>query len=56
VLICVVLVFSYYSLLSLGVFLAEDAVIAASLAMWMPNLAFGLIAIPLLYRARRAEI
>jgi len=50
------LVFSYYSLLSLGSFLAEDRAVPASLAMWLPNLAFAVIAVPLLYRARRAEI
>jgi lipopolysaccharide export system permease protein len=56
VLICVGLVFSYYALLSFGIFLAEEEVLSASVAMWMPNLAFACIAIPLLYRARRAEI
>jgi lipopolysaccharide export system permease protein len=56
VLICVGLVFSYYSLLSFGSFLAENLTVPASLAMWLPNLAFAVIAVPLLYRARRAEI
>jgi lipopolysaccharide export system permease protein len=56
VLICVGLVFVYYSLLSFGSFLAEDGALSASLAMWLPNSAFAVIAIPLLYRARRAEI
>lgn len=56
VLICVGLVFVYYSLLSFGSFLAEDGSLSASLAMWLPNTAFAVIAIPLLYRARRAEI
>ena len=56
VLICVGLVFVYYSLLSFGSFLAEERALAASLAMWLPNSAFAVIAVPLLYRARRAEI
>jgi lipopolysaccharide export system permease protein len=56
VLICVGLVFVYYSLLSFGSFLAEDRAVPASLAMWLPNSAFAVIAVPLLYRARRAEI
>ena len=54
--ICVGLVFVYYSLLSFGSFLAEDRAVPASLAMWLPNSAFAVIAVPLLYRARRAEI
>jgi len=56
VLICVGLVFVYYSLLSFGSFLAEDRALPASLAMWLPNFVFAVIAVPLLYRARRAEI
>lgn len=56
VLICVGLVFVYYSLLSFGSYLAEDHEFSAAIAMWMPNSVFAVIAIPLLYRARRAEI
>ena len=56
VLICVGLIFVYYSLLSFGSFLAEDRVLSVSVAMWLPNFTFAVIAIPLLYRARRAEI
>jgi lipopolysaccharide export system permease protein len=56
VLICVGLVFLYYSLLSFGSFLAEDRAVPASVALWMPNTVFAVLAVPLLYRARRAEI
>jgi len=56
VLICVGLVFVYYSLLSFGSLLAKDGTLSAAVAMWLPNTAFAVIAIPLLYRARRAEI
>jgi lipopolysaccharide export system permease protein len=56
VLICVGLVFVYYSLLSFGSYLAEDHEFPAAVAMWMPNSAFAVIAVPLLHRARRAEI
>jgi lipopolysaccharide export LptBFGC system permease protein LptF len=56
VLICVGLVFVYYSLLSFGSLLAKDGTLSALVAMWLPNTAFAIIAIPLLYRARRAEI
>jgi lipopolysaccharide export LptBFGC system permease protein LptF len=56
VLICVGLIFVYYSLLSFGSFLAEDGALSAPVAMWLPNATFAVIAIPLLYRARRAEI
>jgi lipopolysaccharide export LptBFGC system permease protein LptF len=50
------LVFAYYLLLSFGSFLADNGALPASLAIWLPNLAFAVIAVPLLYRARRAEI
>jgi lipopolysaccharide export system permease protein len=56
VLICVGLVFVYYSLLSFGSFLAEDRSAPASVALWMPNVVFAVLAVPLLLRARRAEI
>jgi lipopolysaccharide export system permease protein len=54
-LLCIGLVFSYYALLSFGTFLAEDQRLPAALALWLPNLAFGAAAVPLLLRARRAE-
>lgn len=54
-LLCVVLVFGYYALLSTGVYLAEEAVLPASLALWIPNLAFAIVGVALFMRARRAE-
>lgn len=56
VLVCVGLVFGYYTLLSSGVYLAENLVLPAGLALWLPNAVFGAVAVALLVRARRAEI
>jgi lipopolysaccharide export system permease protein len=55
-LLCIGLVFAYYALLSLGTYLAEEDRLPAAAAIWIPNLAFGATAIPLLLRARRAEL
>lgn len=55
-LLCIGLVFAYYALLSFGTFLAEERTLRAGLALWIPNLVFGVVAIPLLLRARRAEL
>jgi lipopolysaccharide export system permease protein len=55
-LLCIGLVFAYYALLSFGTFLAEKGTLHAGIALWLPNLAFGATAIPLLLRARRAEL
>ena len=55
-LLCIGLVFAYYALLSFGTFLAEQGTLPAAVALWIPNLAFGAMAIPLLLRARRAEL
>jgi lipopolysaccharide export system permease protein len=55
-LLCVVLVFSYYALLSFGQFLGEEGAVPAGLALWLPNLAFAAAAVPLLLRARRGEL
>lgn len=54
-LLCTGLVFGYYTLLSAGVYLAEENQLPAAVALWMPNVAFGLVAILLLVRARHAE-
>ncbi len=56
VLVCVALVFAYYTLLSAGVYLAENLVISAAVGLWLPNAVFGAVAVVLLQRARRAEI
>jgi lipopolysaccharide export system permease protein len=55
-LVCVALVFGYYTLLSAGVYLAENLVVPAALGLWLPNLIFVAVAVVLLLRARRAEI
>jgi lipopolysaccharide export system permease protein len=55
-LLCIGLVFAYYALLSFGTFLAEEGTLGAGVALWIPNFVFGAMAIPLLLRARRAEL
>lgn len=50
--LCIVLVFAYYVLLSLGQFLGEAGFVPAALSLWLPNAAFAAAAIPLLRRAR----
>lgn len=56
VLVCVALVFSYYTLLSFGVFLADQGHLPVGPAVWIPNLAFAAIAVLLLRRFRYTEI
>jgi lipopolysaccharide export system permease protein len=55
-LLCIGLVFAYYALLSFGTFLAEEGTLQAGVALWIPNLVFGVTTIPLLLRARRSEL
>jgi lipopolysaccharide export system permease protein len=55
VLVCVGLVAGYYTLLTFGQYLGETGRAPALLALWLPNLVFGLAAIPLLRRAQRAS-
>jgi lipopolysaccharide export LptBFGC system permease protein LptF len=54
--VCVALVFAYYALLSLAEFLGSKTPVPPSLAMWIPNAVFLLLALPLLWRARRGEL
>jgi lipopolysaccharide export system permease protein len=56
VLVCVALVFSYYALLSFGVFLADKGHLPVGLALWIPNVAFAVVAVFLLRRLRYTEI
>jgi lipopolysaccharide export system permease protein len=56
VLVCVGLVVGYYALLSLGNYLGKSRAVPAPLALWLPNLVCLALAIPLLRRARYAEI
>lgn len=55
-LLCAGLVFGYYTLLSTGVYLAEENQLPPWFALWMPNVVFGLVAVVLLARARHAEV
>jgi lipopolysaccharide export system permease protein len=55
-LVCVALVFAYYTVLSLGEYAGEQGLLPPSLALWLPNLAFAVVAFPLLRRMRYAEI
>jgi lipopolysaccharide export system permease protein len=52
---CVAVAFTYYVLLSLAEFLAEDTAIPPVIALWLPNVIFVAAAIPLLRRASRGE-
>lgn len=54
-LICVAVAFAYYVLLSLAEFLAEDTAVPPVIALWLPNVVFVAVAIPLLRRANRGE-
>jgi lipopolysaccharide export system permease protein len=56
VLVCVALVFAYYTLLSFGEVLGEEGSLPVLVAIWLPNVAFGLVAAALLRRVRYAEI
>lgn len=53
VLVCALLVAAYYLLLSFGQYLGETGAAPAALALWIPNAAFALAAIPLVRRAQR---
>ncbi|HVP28363.1 MAG TPA: LptF/LptG family permease [Myxococcota bacterium] len=55
-LLCVAVVFLYYALLSLAQFLAQSIHVPPWAALWLPNLAFLALSIPLLRRAQRGEI
>jgi len=54
VLVCVVLVAAYYFLLGFGQYLGETGKVPAVLALWIPNAAFALVALPLVRRSQRA--
>jgi lipopolysaccharide export system permease protein len=53
VLVCIVLVAGYYTLLGFGQFMGETGRMPAAIALWLPNVVFGLAAIPLLRSAQR---
>jgi lipopolysaccharide export system permease protein len=54
-LLCVGLIFLYYALLSFGEYLIESDTVPPAPAMWLPNLLFGLSAVPLYLRAQRGS-
>lgn len=54
VLLCLILVFSYYALMALGQFIARAGLANATLALWLPNVLFGIVAIALLWRDGRS--
>ena len=55
VLVCTVLAVAYYTLLTFSEFLGTSGALPAALALWIPNAAFGVAALPLLWRAQRGE-
>lgn len=52
-LLCVAIAFAYYVLLAVGHFLAEESLAPPALALWLPNLVLGTLALGLLRRAAR---
>ena len=55
-LLCVVMIFVYYALISFGEYLNESDAAPPSLALWAPNLLFLLLAIPLYLRGQRGSV
>jgi LPS export ABC transporter permease LptF len=55
-LLCAVIAFGYYVLMNAGTAYATSGQLPAAVALWIPNLACALIAAPLWWRARRAEV
>ncbi len=53
VLVCIVLVAAYYSLLGFGQYIGETGRWPAALSLWLPNLVFAAVSIPLLRSAQR---
>ena len=53
VLVCIALVAAYYTLLGFGQFMGETGRMPAAIALWIPNVVFGLASIPLLRSAQR---
>jgi lipopolysaccharide export system permease protein len=56
VFLCVAIVFGYYAALSVGITLAENGTVPASISLWMPNLLTAGLAFYLIRRARLAEL
>jgi lipopolysaccharide export LptBFGC system permease protein LptF len=47
------LVTLYYAVLSFGQYLALDGLLSPAVALWLPNVFFGLVALAFLVRAHR---
>jgi lipopolysaccharide export system permease protein len=54
-LVCAAIAIAYYVALSSAEYVARRALLPVGAALWIPNLAFGALALVLLARARRAE-
>jgi LPS export ABC transporter permease LptF len=54
-LLCGAIAFGYYVCMNVASAYAEDGTLSASLALWLPNLGCVLLALPLWWRAQRAE-
>jgi LPS export ABC transporter permease LptF len=54
-LFCAVIAFGYYVVTNTASVYAEDGTLPAHVALWLPNLACVALALPLWWRARRAE-
>ncbi len=50
--VCALLAFVYYALLTFAGYLAQEGLVAPAAALWLPNAAFGAAAIALLLRGR----
>jgi lipopolysaccharide export system permease protein len=53
VLLCGLLVTLYYAVLSFGQYLALEGLVPPAVALWLPNVFFGLVAVAFLVRASR---
>ena len=53
---CALLVFVYYALLTFGESMGEAGTVSPQLAIWVPNVVFGLAALPLIGRNLRSQI
>ncbi len=54
--VCALLVFAYYALLTLGTDLAGEGSVPVIVGLWLPNAVFAAVAVGLLARARRQEL
>jgi lipopolysaccharide export system permease protein len=54
-LLCAVIAFLYYVVMNAASAYATDGTISAATALWLPNLACVVVALPLWWRARRAD-